>query len=335
MLAKGDEAATRRPPHSERLEQAARAAWLYYVGGRTQDEIAAALDISRQGAQRLVSLAVAEKLIKFRIDHPIAACMALAEEIAGRYGLRLCEVVPSGHASGALASVAVAGAAMLERWLAQDAPMTLAVSTGRTLRAIAAELPRMHSARHTVFSLCGIIGPDGRAIAAEPVVQIAERTGAQCFPMPLPVITASVAECRQLQSQRAYQTLHELFEKDHSTLVGIGHIGPQCPIHASHLVTDAELAALVSAGAVGEIAGRAFDAAGRPLEGGTNARVTGLPMRPRPNGLTMAVGAGAEKVSAIRAAMAGALINALITDEATAAAILGEGRSDLTEPLRF
>lgn len=48
-----------------RLDDAARAGWLYYVAGRTQDEIAAAMGISRQSAQRLVSLAVAERLIRF------------------------------------------------------------------------------------------------------------------------------------------------------------------------------------------------------------------------------------------------------------------------------
>ena len=57
---------------SNRLDDAARAGWLYYVAGRTQDEIASTMGISRQSAQRLVSLAVSERLIKVRLDHPIA-----------------------------------------------------------------------------------------------------------------------------------------------------------------------------------------------------------------------------------------------------------------------
>ena len=61
-----------------RLDDAARAGWLYYVAGNTQDEIARKLGVSRQSAQRLVSLAVSEKLIKFRLDHPIARCMELS-----------------------------------------------------------------------------------------------------------------------------------------------------------------------------------------------------------------------------------------------------------------
>jgi DNA-binding transcriptional regulator LsrR (DeoR family) len=47
---------------TSRLDDAARAGWLYYVAGNTQDEIARKLGVSRQSAQRLVSLAVSEKL---------------------------------------------------------------------------------------------------------------------------------------------------------------------------------------------------------------------------------------------------------------------------------
>jgi DNA-binding transcriptional regulator LsrR (DeoR family) len=36
----------------KRLDDAARAAWLYYVAKNTQDEIAQKLDVSRQSAQR-------------------------------------------------------------------------------------------------------------------------------------------------------------------------------------------------------------------------------------------------------------------------------------------
>ena len=59
-------------PDGERLDDAARAGWLYYVAGNTQDEVAQKLGVSRQTAQRLVSMAVSERLIKVRLDHPIA-----------------------------------------------------------------------------------------------------------------------------------------------------------------------------------------------------------------------------------------------------------------------
>ncbi|MEP1879691.1 MAG: helix-turn-helix domain-containing protein, partial [Roseibium sp.] len=54
--------ATKTENDPTRLDDAARAGWLYYVAGNTQDEIARKLGISRQTAQRLVSLAVSERL---------------------------------------------------------------------------------------------------------------------------------------------------------------------------------------------------------------------------------------------------------------------------------
>ena len=78
-----------------RLDDAARAGWLYYVAGNTQDEIAQKLGVSRQSAQRLVSLAVSEKLIKFRLDHPIARCMELSGQLSQRFDLQSCEIVPT------------------------------------------------------------------------------------------------------------------------------------------------------------------------------------------------------------------------------------------------
>ncbi|HEX2146145.1 MAG TPA: sugar-binding domain-containing protein, partial [Pseudorhizobium sp.] len=107
-----------------RLDDAARAGWLYYVAGRTQDEIAAAMSISRQSAQRLVSLAVAERLIKVRLDHPIAACLELSEALRSRYDLRQVEVVPSDPAgTSSTVGIAEAGAAEIERWLKRPEPI--------------------------------------------------------------------------------------------------------------------------------------------------------------------------------------------------------------------
>ena len=81
--------------HDKRLDLAAKAGWYYYINGDTQDAIARKLLVSRQAAQRLVALAVSEKLIKFRLDHPIAECVALAEALRGAFGLDYTDVTPN------------------------------------------------------------------------------------------------------------------------------------------------------------------------------------------------------------------------------------------------
>src|SRR5471030_2590448 len=87
---------TRRPdPENDRLDDAARAGWLYYIAGNTQDEIARKLGVSRQTAQRLVSLSISQKLIKVRLDHPLATCLELASRLRDKYELEFMEVVPT------------------------------------------------------------------------------------------------------------------------------------------------------------------------------------------------------------------------------------------------
>lgn len=147
-----------------RLDDAARAGWLYYVAGRTQDEIAAAMGISRQSAQRLVSLAVAERLIKVRLDHPIAACLELGNQLRRKFGLKHVEVVPSDPASSSTTvGIAEAAAAEIERWLKRPEPIVLAIGTGRTLKAAVDQLPAIECPNHRIVSLTGNIAPDGSA----------------------------------------------------------------------------------------------------------------------------------------------------------------------------
>ncbi len=64
-------------PEPSQTDDAARAGWLYYVGGMTQDQIARELGVSRQRAQRLVSRAMADGLIHVRLEHRIGACLDL------------------------------------------------------------------------------------------------------------------------------------------------------------------------------------------------------------------------------------------------------------------
>ena len=121
---------------SSRLDDAARAGWLYYIAGHTQDEIAKKLKVSRATAQRLVSLCLSERLITFRLEHPIAACMELAKRLKDRFGLKYCEVVPTDLANPLnVAGLAERAAALLEQTLRSEKPVILirAVPSTRTL----------------------------------------------------------------------------------------------------------------------------------------------------------------------------------------------------------
>lgn len=308
---------------SNRLDDAARAGWLYYVAGNTQEEIASKLGISRQSAQRLVSLSVSEGLIKVRLDHPIGHCMDLAARIKTRFALDLVEIVPSDPSSESTTiGVAQATAAEIERWLKRTDPIVMAIGTGRTLKAAVEQLMPMECPHHKVVSLTGNIAPDGSAAYYNVIFNVADTVKARSFPMPLPVIASSARERELLHAQPMIRETLALAAKADVTFVGVGDIGPDAPLYLDGFITDAELKALQKAGAVGEVCGWAFDAEGKLIEGLTNDRVASAPMPSREHSLVVAIAMGKRKLPGIKATLNRRLVNGLITDERTAEGLL-------------
>jgi len=300
-----------------RLDEAARAGWLYFIAGHTQDEIAKMLQVSRASAQRLVSLCLAERLITFRLEHPIAACMELAARLKDLFGLVHCEVVPTDPAAPlAAAGIAERAANILESTLRTETPVIVALGTGRAVRAAVERVSPIDRPNHQIVSLVGNISADGSASFFDTVGRLADRTKARHYPMPLPFLMSSERERDQMLRIDPIAKVRAMAAKANLRLVGIGQV------LIDGFISREELLEMMRLGAVGELTGWAFDAQGRIIKGGTNARLTSIPPRVPADALTIGAAVGAAKVPAIRAALRGHLVNGLITDESTASIIL-------------
>ncbi len=306
-----------------RLDEAARAGWLYFIAGHTQDEIAKMLQVSRASAQRLVSLCLAERLITFRLEHPIASCMELASKLKSRFDLVHCEVVPADPAApSTTAGIAERCASLLESTLRAETPVIIALGTGRAVRAAVERVSPVDRPDHQIVSLVGNISADGSASFFDTVGRLADRTGARHYPMPLPFLMSSEDERDRMVRLAAIAKVKAVAAKADLRLIGLGQMDQKAQVHVDGFVTREELYEMMRLGAVGEVTGWAFDAKGRLIKGGTNRRLTSIPPQVPAKATTIAAAVGAAKVPAIRAALAGRLINGLITDESTARAIL-------------
>lgn len=306
-----------------RLDAAARAGWLYYIAGNTQDEIARKLNVSRATAQRMVSLCLSERLITFRLDHPIAHCMGLAAQLQQRFDLRHCEVAPTDPgAPNSVAGIAERAAALLESVLRSEQPSIVALGTGRAMRAAVERIPRMDATNHQIVSLVGNISPDGSASEFDAAARLADTVQSQLYPMPLPVFVSSEEECAQLLRINAVGRVRAIAARADLRLVGVGQIDNAAQLHVDGFIERVELLELMRKGAVGEIIGWAYDREGRIVDGGSNARLTSVPHVVPAQTSTIGVAQGASKVVPIAAALQGRILNGLITDEATAAALL-------------
>ncbi len=310
-------------PDEKTVDQAARAGWMYYLAGMTQDQIARELGVSRQRAQRLVARAMADGLIRVRLEHPIASCLALERELKQKFGLQMARVAPSlPEGVDPLTSVAPVAAKEVERYLSSDTPLVISLGTGRTLRAVVADMADMNCPEHKLVSLIGNAAPDGSASVYEVILRLADRVKAKHFPMGLPVFSKNAEEREFYRGLAHMQTPFELARNSDVTFVGIGQIGEDAPLFVDGFVDRAALDDLLAQDAVGEIVGWVFDSNGHYLEGGTNARTNGVQVNPDRNPV-ICIAAGKSKYMALKAALKGKLVNGLVTDEACAQYLLG------------
>nr|WP_284509310.1 sugar-binding transcriptional regulator [Caballeronia sp. GAFFF2] len=303
---------------------ATRAAWLYYVAGNTQNEIAEKLQISRPVAQRLVAFAVEKNLIRVRVDHQIADCLSLAKQLSDRYGLAMCEVVPIDGDSNEQVDrkLAVAGAQVMERYLVDEKPLVVSISSGRTLKAVVAQIGQLERPQHRLVSLVGAIAHDGSSNRYDVAQQLSEKTGGKHFMLPAPLMADSEAERAQWCNHRLYRIVDALAQKADVAFVGIGNVGINCPLHEDGFISNAEVHELMKAGAVAELLGLPIDANGARVDSKTGARATSLKIDSPPKRPTIGFAGGERKRAALVAALKGKWLSGLVTDELCARAAL-------------
>jgi DNA-binding transcriptional regulator LsrR (DeoR family) len=314
---------SRNDPEPTPTDDAARAGWLYYVGGLTQDQIASELGVSRQRAQRLVSRAMADGLIQVRLNHPIGVCLDLEAELTARFGLLRCRVVPGlGPGSDSVRAMAPAAAAELERFLRMPEPLVIALGTGRALRGMVDAVVPMDAEQHRLVSLIGNIAPDGSASFFDVVMRIADKVRAPHYPMPVPVISPTPAENAAFHALGPVKKVVDLAMAADVIFVGVGQMSNDAPLLKDGFVSRRELDEMQAAGAVGEVAGWVYDSAGVYLDVGTNTRTGGVRVAQNLSRPSIGIAAGASKVPAIAAALKSRIINGVVTDELTARALL-------------
>ena len=292
----------------------------YYVAGDTQNEIAEKLQVSRPVAQRLVAFAVEKNLIRVRVDHQLADCLDLGAQLSKRYGLAMCEVVPvDADAPDAIdRKLAVAGAQVMERYLNETRPMVIAVSSGRTLKAAVAQIAQIDRPQHRLVSMVGAIAADGSSNRYDVAQYISEKTGSKHFLLPAPLFADSDAERAQWCNHRLYRIVEALSGKADVAFVGIGNIGPHCPLYEDGFITEQERDEMTALGAVAELLGVPIDAQGTQIAVSTSARVTSVALATPPKLPTIAFAGGPKKHDAVIAALRGGWLSPSPTKRARA-----------------
>lgn len=305
----------------ERKSVLASIAWFYYIDGLTQADIAERMSTSRATVGRLLQEARDAGVVRISIDPSILATMGLSRRLCEGYGLEDALVVPRQVTGAGTVSVnrrvAIAAAGYLERYLKPgavigfgwgDTVMHLLFSIrselldGVTFASVAGGIDRYS---HEVFAT-------GNGIQAH--LQL----------IPAPLVVNSPDTARALREDTSVTRVLELSRTAVATITGIGGTQPTGSSVRSGLYSPSTINSIAELGGVGDMLGEWFDGKGEVLPEATSDRRIGMDLaelRGMPH--VIGVAAGTEKAAAIRAALLGGYLDALITDEETAELLVG------------
>jgi deoxyribonucleoside regulator len=298
-----------------------RAAELYYEANKTQDEIGALLSVTRWKVGRLLAQAREDGIVKIEIVHPKARRTGLERELIGRFGLADAVVVPAAE-SDAAELVAVSAADYLAAL--RPVPRTLGVSWGRTLDAVARALGDGWATGVNVVQVNGGVSlTRGGGSAAETAIMIAEKARGRAMLLPSPAILERRETRLAIESDRTVAGVLADAASASAYLFSAGVAGGDSILVDSGYLTRGDVADLVRKGAVGDVLGRYIDAYGAVVDRTLDDRTVGIGLdRLRAAKQSIAVIAGEAKHRVAHAVVSSGLCTIIVTDEATALAVL-------------
>ena len=290
----------------------------YYRDGLTQGEIGDRLGLSRIKVSRLLDRGRQSGLIQVTINSPFEGCFALQARLTEQFGLVDARVIPGLEGSAANERVAQTAAHHLVGRLGPGE--LLAIGWGDTVsRALRFMAPTLMSKAIDLVSLTG-----GVAAYLDGIGFHGSRSSLHLIPTPLRVSSPEFAQA--LRREPFVRDVLAMALTARTALVGVGSLEGEPTLLRNGFCSRSELDLFRRQGAVGDVLGYFFDAQGTVLPLDLHERVVAVELD-RLAGLetVIAAAAGADKVTAILAALRGGHADVLITDEPTARAVLQEG----------
>ncbi|MCI3207977.1 MULTISPECIES: sugar-binding transcriptional regulator [Pandoraea] len=311
------------PPAEAQLM--ARICWAYFKEGQTQEAIAQRMGITRKRVNRVLNDARASGFVQTTINSPVSAYVELEVGLVathGPHGLRNAIVVPTPDNDVDVRVVIGAAAGQyLSEHLADGA--SLGITWGGTINAAAQNILHRQDRNNTVVLMCGGLARSTRINPYDNAAIFARTLDATCYYMTAPMFAETVELREALVASEPVRSVLEMARHVDMALLSATDLSEGSKLLEYEVISREIWQSLRDAGATGDICGHYLDAGGNavahPLvERTINPTLADLRAIPE---LILAAG-GMQKVPVIESAIRAGLVRTLITDEATAAALL-------------
>lgn len=306
--------------HVRLLLQVAR---MYYEEGATQAQIAKKVGYSRPTVSRLLTQAREEGVVHIRIHHPLERAMSMERALVEKFGLQDARIAEPTEGASLTQKVARCAADYVVETSYEDAIIT--ISNGYAVNATIEAMPKLNWTQSRVVQALGSVqAPDESVDASETCRRLASQLGGKHVALPAPLVVSSPEVAAALGQSPQVASILNVGARADMGLVGIGAIDRDDSAHIFNGLTDPETSRVLDeAGAVGHICGHHFNVEGEHVLTPLSGRTIGITLQQlRSLPLVVGVSWGEQKLAAIRGALKGRYISALITDRETAAALL-------------
>lgn len=299
-----------------------RIAWMYYVEGLTQNEIADRLGIGRVTVVRNINEAIKRREVKIWIEGDIAECLELEAGLKQKFGLTEALVVPEPSSPENITrSIGFAAGMYMSEALAAN--MAVGVGWGATLYESLQTFAPRELENVQVISLLGGIVQARKFNPAEFAWQFARALSADCYLLQAPAVLDSPETREALIERCGLRDVFRRAEKLDIALLSVGPMSASSTAFRFNLLTEQERKELIEQGAVGDVLFNFYNRQGELVDHPVNQRIMSLPLdllKGVP--LRVIASGGPDKIDCLPGALKLVDCNVLITDEATARELL-------------
>lgn len=296
----------------------AKAAWYYYHEGLTQAQISDMLGLSRMKVIKLLDRATRAGIIQFRFRHDSEKRLEAEQQLASRFSLKDCFVVPASLSpEDANENIAKAASMYIGGRVSGESFINIGYgdTTSRVLNHLAIDAERSLSC----VSLTGGVShylPNARASVFN----------SKLYLIPTPLLVSSAEVATAMKAEKSVRDVLDLVPLSSLSVVGVGAMNDKATVLMSGVLTSNDFLLLKRNGAVGDILSHFINENGEPVSTDLERRTMSTSLETvKSLSNVIGVAAGLAKAEAIRAVLRGGYLDVLITDEPTAEALLKRG----------
>ena len=306
----------------------AEIARMYYVEGRSQQEIANLLFFSKAKVSRALRLAREENVVEFHINYPSSRSTVLEAELKRRFGLKetlvVTDLYDNLNTDISIKRIGKVAASYLDEIL-KDGD-TIGVSWGRTIYQTVRQLEPSSRRKIQVVQLVGNSTNSYKedmdvSTLVQEMARAFQGTAAKLYaPMQ---ISSDIVRQELMKEPIIQETMDKIRSVDY-LFTGIADVSVSRPMNTwAGYLTESQMQELIRKGAVGYICGYFLDKNGNKLNDPINDKIVGISFEELKNAPHVIVAAGGvDKTQAIYAALKGNIIDSLITDSRIAEKLL-------------